>query len=97
MNNQVLPILWEINTAVVKDLLRLLDLNAKELPALVPRLIMPGLRDGSARISEQESRVLFCSLLDRTYGYFYSIETPTKEKYQFSGKNPLSARSDLSI
>lgn len=93
----MLSILQEINIAVVKDLLRVLDLNATELHALVPRLIMPGLRDGSARISEQESRVLFCSVLDKTYGYFYSIETPTKEKYQFSGKNPLSARSDLSI
>jgi hypothetical protein len=45
INNQVLSILQEINSVVVKDLLRLLDLNATELPALVPRLIMPGLRD----------------------------------------------------
>ena len=38
----------------------------------------------SIRISEQESRVLFCNGIENSYyDIFYSIETPTDKKYRF--------------
>jgi hypothetical protein len=51
------------------------------------------------RISEQEARFVFINLHDRFSfpGYRYSIETPTKNVYQFSGTNSRSAQSDLSF
>jgi hypothetical protein len=97
MKNQVVSLLKEISIAVAKDMWRLLDKKVKELPPIVPRLIIPGLRSGNARISEQESKIVFCSVMEKTYGYFYSIETPTEEEYRFTGEKTLSARSDLSI
>ena len=66
------------------------------LEGLSPRLILPQKRSGEIRISEQESRVLYCGTLN-TLNYFYSIETPTEELYQQKGKTPVSASSDLSI
>lgn len=48
------------------------------------------------RISEQESRILFCNMLSN-YNYYYSIETPTREGYQLTGKKEISALSDLSL
>ena len=66
------------------------------MEGLSPRLILPQKRSGEIRISEQESRVLYCGTLN-TLNYFYSIETPTEELYQQKGKTPVSASSDLSI
>jgi hypothetical protein len=63
---------------------------------LGPRLVFPLSRGEKVRISEQESKIIFCSVLNNT-NYYYSVETPTKEGYSFSGSKDLSARSDLSI
>lgn len=57
-----------------------------------PRLIIPSKRDKSKRISEQEARFVFCSILNNS-DFFYSIETPTEKEY---GKG-RSASTDLSI
>lgn len=61
------------------------------------------------RISEQESRVFFCNVLNDT-NYYYSIETPTERNYDFRNLKKtagstfsecagggISARNDLSI
>lgn len=59
-------------------------------------LLFPCCRNGKSRISEQESRVIFCNLLyDKKIPF--SIETPTLGTYSFSGKYELSARVDLTI
>ncbi len=64
-------------------------------PAAV-QLMLPTRRDRTTRVSEQESKILFCQVLERS-GWFYSVETPTTEEYQQSGQRGLSARSDLSL
>jgi hypothetical protein len=61
-----------------------------------PRLIFPFSRSDAVRVSEQESKILLCHLLETT-PYFYSIETPTREIYMQSGTHGLSARVDVSI
>lgn len=63
---------------------------------LSPRLIFPELRGGNIRISEQEARLLFCTMLQDT-SYYYSVEAPTTETYVQSGTTPLSARSDVAL
>jgi len=68
---------------------------------LTPKLVVPSLYNLTVdsvgiRISEQEARFMFCSELEKT-NYFYSVETPTKGKYSFSGSEKISARSDISI
>ena len=58
----------------------------------------------NVRISEQESRVLFCNAIEKEYNkkFYYAIEVPTEEKYNFT-ENPRvdpkgrSACSDLSL
>lgn len=60
------------------------------------RLIYPQKRQGGARVSEQESKVLFCQYLDSSQ-YFYSVETPTAETYIQKGSTALSARIDLTL
>jgi len=71
--------------------------NVKSTPqGLSPRLVLPQKRSGEIRISEQESRVLYCGILN-TLNYYYSIETPTEEVYQQTGQIAISASSDLSI
>lgn len=63
---------------------------------LSPRLIFPGYRSGTTRVSEQEARWLWCSTLSET-SYYYALEVPTEEKYQQKGEKPISGRSDVSI
>ena len=63
---------------------------------LSPRLIFPELRGGNIRISEQEARLLFCTMLQDT-SYYYSVEAPTTETYVQSGTTPLSARTDVAL
>jgi hypothetical protein len=60
---------------------------------LGPRLVFPLSRAEKVRISEQESKIIFCSVLNNT-NYYYSVETPTKEEY---GRGNRSALSDMSI
>ncbi|MBE8540184.1 hypothetical protein [Geoglobus acetivorans] len=61
-----------------------------------PRLIIPSRRDKHRRISEQEARFVFCSILNNS-DFFYSIETPTEKKYKMSGEGMRSASTDLTI
>jgi len=61
-----------------------------------PRLIFPARRDGIARISEQESRILLCQLLESS-SWFYSVESPTLRTYKQQGKTAISGRSDVSL
>lgn len=88
--------LIEINRRLSHDLWNMSCFNGKP-SGLSPRLIFPEKRiNNEIRISEQEARILYCSILNNL-NYFYSIETPTNETYQFTGKTPLSALSDLSV
>lgn len=61
-----------------------------------PHLILPTNREGSIRVSEQESKILLSQVFERL-GIYYSIETPTRETYIQSGKTPLSARIDITV
>ena len=66
------------------------------------RLVFPQYRKkddgtkGDLRVSEQEARFAFVEALCQ--GPFrYSVETPTDKLYQFTGKTPLSAQTDLVV
>ena len=74
------------------------------------RIVFPTYRDSNHRVSEQELRFVFVEQVQellKEYDYYYSVETPTKDKYRFSSKGsyekPLvstdgkSASFDLSI
>ncbi len=48
------------------------------------QLIFPKTSEDNIRISEQELRLLFIQVFKELYkNYYYSVETPTKEKYSF--------------
>lgn len=47
-------------------------------------------------MSEQEARFAFLESLSRV-PLLYSVEAPTKKLYQFTGKTPLSAQTDLAV
>lgn len=69
-------------------------------------LVFPSYRNGVTRVSEQESRVLFCIELSRL-GWNYAVEVPTDNTYEgFTTDNPnvffnkakgRSAEVDLAI
>jgi hypothetical protein len=59
-------------------------------------LVFPKYRDGSLRVSEQEARFAFVEALCQST-LMYSVEAPTIKLYQFTGKSPLSAQTDLAI
>lgn len=65
---------------------------------LSPHVIYPLKRDQTVRISEQEARVLCCGLLNNL-SLYYSIETPTKQRYVQKGKKKegMSAQIDLTM
>ncbi len=78
--------------------------SPKKILRSTPRILFPKYNNtkikDKTRVSEQEARILFCDILqnsDKYKDWFFSIETPTKNKYQQSGGNPSSARSDLSL
>jgi len=85
----------EINRRLLYDLWNLTDVSQPPT-GLSPRLILPKMRNKSIRISEQEARFLYCSLLNN-FNYFYSVETPTEKVYIQKGLKPQSASSDLSL
>lgn len=62
------------------------------------RLFFPMEHEGKKlRVSEQEARFAFVEAL-RTGGRFrYSVETPTRKRYQFKGKKATSAQTDLTL
>ncbi len=85
----------EINHGLFYELWNVSN-NSKLTSAKNSNLIFPTKRDKDTRISEQESRVLFCNLLNAS-NYFYSVETPTEMVYKQKGKTHRSASSDLSL
>lgn len=95
LSAEVINDLYEINRRLCYQLWYIADANSKPR-GLSPRLILPQKRDKEIRISEQESKILYCGLLN-TLNYYYSIETPTEKGYQQTGKTPKSARTDLSL
>jgi len=93
----------EISKNVLKRLKKVeLENNGKNFKE---QLIFPIDRDNTIRISEQELRLLFIDELKNIPDIFYSIETPTKNKYKFGSsledikldKNGKSASIDLTI
>jgi hypothetical protein len=86
----------EINRRLFNDIWNLSDTSPNSIKGLSPKLIIPKKRDESNRISEQEARFLFTSLLN-SFNYYYSVETPTEEGYCQTGTKPISAASDLSL
>jgi hypothetical protein len=98
-----------ISMSIVDDLM---DLNKKTCHTLwnmrtvgdgqhnpgdnAPRIVFPRYRRGNARHSEQEARFIFCSHLN-SMEYCYSVETPTREVYQFTSEGSRSAMSDVSL
>lgn len=87
--------LIEINRRTCGSLWSIADVNGHP-SGLSPRLIIPKTRNEELRISEQEARLIFCSLLNNL-SYYYSIETPTEQTYQLTGQTAQSALSDLSL
>lgn len=94
-NHEIINDILEINRRVCFDLWNMTNVKSKP-KGLAPRLIMPKKRSGDIRISEQESRLLYCGVLN-SLNYYYSIETPTKETYTQKGQTQMSASSDLSL
>jgi hypothetical protein len=60
-------------------------------------LVFPRKRDGSLRISEQESKHLFLQHAQADSRFCYSIETPTTQTYRQKGTSDMSARVDLTL
>lgn len=87
--------LIEMNRRVVFALWNVASLTGTP-KSLSPRLIFPDLRTGEIRVSEQEARLLWCTMLQDT-SYYYAIEAPTTETYIQSGTKPISARTDLAL
>ena len=55
------------------------------------RLVFPCYKKGNIRISEQELRFIFVETFneycdEKELDWFYSVETPTKDKYKFTEK-----------
>jgi hypothetical protein len=92
---QVITDVFEINRRICYNLWDMVDVHSEPC-GLTPRLILPEKRNKDIRISEQESRILYCGLLN-TLNYYYSIETPTEQEYMQLGTKPISASSDLSL
>lgn len=58
--------------------------------------MFPSYANGNIRVSEQEARFAFVeSVLES--GFFYSVETPTSRKFQFTGKKAVSAQTDFTL
>jgi len=87
--------IFEINRRICFNLWDMVDVH-NEPRGLSPHLILPEKRNSAIRISEQESRILYCGLLN-TLNYYYSIETPTEQTFMLAGTKPMSASSDLSL
>ncbi|MDR0834706.1 MAG: hypothetical protein LBN93_11090 [Candidatus Symbiothrix sp.] len=49
------------------------------------RLIFPVKGNHETRISEQEARFLFVKQIENQPDFYYSVETPTSERYRFTG------------
>lgn len=94
--DEIFKDVFEINRRLFNNIWNLADTTQNNVKGLSPKLVIPRKRDNSNRVSEQEARFLFTSLLNTT-NYFYSVETPTEKTYKQSGQKPISAASDLSL
>lgn len=95
----------------LKDMNRLIHPECNE--TLKSRIIIPQYSQKNGednRYSEQELKCIFLSKIEQDDFFYYSVETPTKDKYCFKGNNPkvysvskgninqfVSARFDVSI
>lgn len=97
--------LKDLNKEVCRRLWHMTSVN--EAPGVLsPHLIIPpyaattGADEdvGAIRISEQEARFAYAEVLAAS-PYYYSVETPTRCKYTFSGQHERerSAQSDMSL
>lgn len=59
-------------------------------------LLLPLSSADRDRVSEQESKIVMCHVLEEL-GRYYSIEVPTRQQYQQSGTRPVGARLDLTV
>ena len=84
MNRRVAYALWNVASSTSPP------------SGLSPRLVFPDLRSGKTRVSEQEARLLWCTLLQET-SYYYAIEAPTTKTYIQTGKKGQSARTDVAL
>jgi len=100
MNNEnSVPIadLFDINKRVSLNLWHMANEHGQP-SNLSPHVIYPLKRDRSVRISEQEARIICCGLLNNL-SLYYSVETPTKQRYVQKGKKKegMSAQTDLTM
>lgn len=68
--------------------------NEPKMEKIPTRIIFPKYSDGTPRLSEQELRCLFIEQLNKYreskhLPWFYSVETPTTNKYNFSDESNL--------
>jgi len=88
-NQQIVMNILELNRRLCYDLWHVASEKNQEnftIQSMSPRIIFPVKRDGNIRVSEQEARFLMCTILNNT-NYFYSVETPTENTYNFSENN----------
>lgn len=83
-----------LNEEVAKRLWDIWDKAQKETDG--SKLIFPKKRSQSIRVSEQESKIIFCQLLERS-PWCYSVETPTVQTYRQKGKGYQSGSTDISL
>ena len=107
MNNEnSVPIadLFELNKRVCLNLWHMANEHGKP-SNLSPHVIYPlnrdrtpRIRDRTPRISEQEARVICCGLLNNL-SLYYSVETPTEQRYVQKGKKKegMAAQTDLTM
>ena len=103
------PYLWEYHGGMVSELSEYIEslvvkvaddlgrMYASSDVASKYGLIFPEKRNGSLRISEQEAKLLFVQHLTVDRRFAFSVETPTKETYQQTGKTGMSARVDITL
>lgn len=92
--------LLAINAEVCRELWRVADTRGGTVGALTAKLVLPPRNNQDVRISEEEARFIYASVLTRAGRYFFSVETPTEEKYSFTNDadaSPRSALSDLTL
>lgn len=93
--HQLIDELIEIDQQISHKLWNLADAHSKPT-GLSPRVIYPIRGGKTVRVSEQETRIVCCGVLDNL-SLYYSIETPTEKTYRQSGKKAIRARTDLTI
>jgi hypothetical protein len=86
-----------LETLVAKVAEELISIHPRSNQASEYGLRFPRKRDGSLRISEQESKHLLAQHIRADRRFCYSVETPTTQTYRQKGNSDMSARVDLSL